>query len=279
MTNPSSTRRFALIGDPVAHSVSPAICAAAFAALGVDATYRTLRTRTAELPETVRSLARGGGGNVTVPHKLEVATLIDEPTHAVRGCGACNCFWGLPGGRVAGDNTDVAAFVDAVEALPGGRLTGADVLLLGAGGGARAVLYGCLERGARRVSILNRSIENARRLVREVAAARPTVSVLQPGPPPGSYDLIVNATSLGLSPNDPLPLELSLVRAAAAFDLVYGPDGTAWTREARRRGLVVADGFEMLVRQAALSIRNWIGHEPPLETMRRAGRAALELHA
>lgn len=272
-------RLFALLGWPVEHSLSPAIHAAAFRELGIDAAYVPVPVRREELDGVLPALARAGGGNVTVPHKEEAARLVDRPSAAVRRTGACNCFWPEEGG-VAGDNTDVGGFRAAVEAWPPTRLSRARVLLLGAGGAARAVVAACQDAGAQSVEIWNRTTERARALVRAAresapgAAAELTVRERR-GDAAGPYDLVVNATSLGLRPDDPLPLELDDVRADAAFDLVYGEDdGTRWTRHARGAGIPARDGLEMLVRQAGLSLRRWLDEEPPLEAMRRAARAA-----
>jgi shikimate dehydrogenase len=194
---------------------------------------------------------------------------------AVRRTGACNCFWGLPGGKLTGDNTDVAAFTDAVESLSDVRLEGARLLLLGAGGGARAVLLAGLERGVERIDILNRSPERAVAAAAHVIGDRLPVRVLEQTPASGHYDLVVNATSLGLRSTDPLPIDLGPLDAAAAFDLVYGEQGTRWTAHATALGVTATDGLDMLVRQAGYSIRRWLDVDPPLDVMRRAADRAL----
>lgn len=283
-------RRFALVGDPVAHSVSPAIHRAGFEALGVGATYEAVRVPTgAEVEGKMRELARVGGGNVTLPHKEAAARALDRPTAAVRGTGACNCFWGREDGGLTGDNTDVEGFLGAVaELLPGPPpgLDERDVLLLGAGGAARAVLHACRSAGVRSVDVLNRTRSRALRMVREVAGedagpARPreggAVRVLEDrGDLERSYHLVVNATSLGLEPDDALPLRLEGLEVAAVHDLVYGPEGTEWVHYARGLQIPALDGLEMLVRQAAASERQWLGEAPPLGVLREAARAGLE---
>lgn len=272
-------RLFVLLGEPLDHSLSPALHGAAFRALGIPAAYHRVRAAAGEVGPLMRSVARaGGGGNVTLPAKGAAAAALDAAGAAVRATGACNCFWG-EGGELAGDNTDVEGFRRAVAGLvPGGTeegLAGRRVLLLGAGGGARAVLRGCLEEGAASVDLLNRTVGRAEAAAREVAGGDGRVSVLEDRAGLASrYDLVVNATSLGLAADDPLPLDLSELEAGAAFDLVYGEEGTAWTRHARRLGVPARDGLEMLLRQAAASLRRWLGVEPPLEAMRRAAASA-----
>lgn len=272
------SRLFALLGWPVEHSLSPAIHTAAFRALDVEADYVRLAVREGELAAVLSAVARAGGGNVTVPHKEAAARHVDLPSMAVRHTGACNCFWEEEG-ELAGDNTDVGGFRAAVGAWPEARLAGSRVLLLGAGGAARAVLAACRAEGARSVEVWNRTTERARSVVRrarERAGEGGTqVRVVETRTEArGPYDLAVNATSLGLSADDPLPLNLEETRSAAAFDLVYGREGTAWTAHARDLGIPASDGFEMLVRQAGLSLRRWLGVEPPLDAMRQAGRRA-----
>ena len=275
---PAGPRLFALLGWPVEHSLSPAIHAAAFRELGTDAEYVLLPAREEELDGVLPAVARAGGGNVTVPHKEAAARLVDRPSEDVRRTGACNCFW-AEGDEVAGDNTDVGGFRAAVEAWPEAALRGGRILLLGAGGAARAVAAACRDGGAGSVEIWNRTPERARGLVRSIRESSPPggtdLGVLESRwDAGGAYDLVVNATSLGLEPDDEFPLELTDVEAAAVFDLVYGREGTAWTRHAADLGMPARDGLEMLVRQAGLSLRRWLDVEPPIETMRQAARAA-----
>lgn len=272
-------RIFALLGRPVAHSASPALHRAAFRELGVDAAYAALEAAEQEVAPAMRLLARsGGGGNVTLPHKERAAAALDRPSDAVRATGACNCFWGTDDGELAGDNTDVAGFLGAVaELVPGDRegLEGLEVLLLGAGGGARAVLHACLRTGAARVDLLNRTRSRAEAAAREVGRGDDRVRVLEDRSEAAfRYGLAVNATSLGMDEGDPLPLDLSELEVRGVFDLVYGAGETGWVRHARRLGIPARDGREMLVRQAAASQERWLGRSAPLEIMRRAVASA-----
>ena len=274
----SGPRLFALLGWPVEHSLSPAIHGAAFRELGIDADYVCLPVREDEVDGVLSAVARAGGGNVTVPHKEYAARLVDRPSDDVRRTGACNCFW-AEDDEVADDDTDVGGFRAAVEAWPEARIQGGRILLLGAGGAARGVVAACRDVGAASVEIWNRTTDRARGLVRSAGdagpGARTELGVLASRwDAEGPYDLVVNATSLGLEPDDPLPLELTDVEASAVFDLVYGRDGTPWTRHAAGLGLPVRDGLEMLVRQAGLSLRRWLDVDPPLRSMREAARSA-----
>jgi shikimate dehydrogenase len=252
---------------------------AAFRALGVDAAYTARSVTTAELPGAMRRIADGGGGNVTLPHKRHAAALLDAASSSVGRSGACNCFWGARDGSLIGDNTDIGGFLRAVRRLledSETRLKGARTLVLGAGGAARAVLTGLDEGGASRAEVLNRTRLGAEELLEELRFETLQATVLvDADEATGPYDLVVNATSLGLRPSDPLPLDLSRVAVAAVFDCVYGRNGTAWTRHAAAAGLRASDGLEMLVEQGRISVRNWLGVEPSPDLMRRAALAAL----
>lgn len=267
----AQTRLLCLLGDPVVHSLSPVMQNAGILETGVDGVYVALRCDGDEVPALMKALAHaGGGGNVTLPHKERAATVVDVPSDAVRRTGACNTFWGEEG-QIHGDNTDVEGFQRALAAFVGERPDGARALVLGAGGAARAILVGLLDDGVEEVVLLNRTVERARAVARRIGGER--VRVVQgPSEIEGEgFDLVVNATRLGLSPDDPLPLDLDAVgEVAALVDLVYGREGTPLVRVAAERGIPATDGAEMLVRQGAVSFERWWGRRAPLEVMRRA---------
>lgn len=267
----AGTRVFALLGDPVSHSLSPRFQNAALRALGHDAVYVALRCTTADLPGLLLGLARaGGGGNVTLPHKERAAAIVEVPSDAVRATGACNAFW-TRDGRVHGDNTDVEGVRRAMSAVVGGPLDAARVLLVGAGGSARAALHALREEGVERVVILNRRRHRAGELAARFA--RPGFRVDVAGPEDDlvaeRFDLAVNATPLGLRPDDPLP-PTGGAGFAAALDLVYSPAETPWVRAVRERDIPAADGKEMLLHQGAAAFRRWWEGDPPIEVMRAA---------
>lgn len=275
MTPPisASTRLFAVLGDPVAHSISPRIQNAAIDAYHLDAVYVAMRTDAESLPGLLRGIARsGGGGNVTLPHKQRAAALVDGPTPAVTATGACNTFW-FEDGVIRGDNTDVEGFTAAACTLLQGSPAGARVLLLGAGGAARASLFALTQAGADQVVILNRTVARAEAIIASASVAASRVSAASaPGELRGqSFDLIVNATSLGLRDQDPLPLDPDAGLAfSAALDLVYAPAGTAWIRDLHTRGIPAADGKEMLIQQGAASFKRWWKKDAPIDEMREA---------
>jgi shikimate dehydrogenase len=266
------TRVFAVLGDPVAHSRSPQIHNAANAALGIDAVYTALRCDEREVAGLIRGLAlAGGGGNVTLPHKGLAADAVDKASARVRATRACNTFRAQRG-KVYGENTDVEGFSRAVrEVLP--ELAGTRALILGSGGGARAVLYALLEERADAVTVLGRKRSRAREMEAVAGRKRNRVSFTTNARAlrDEGFDLIVNTTSLGLKERDRLPLKFSQVAAlTAAFDIVYRPGGTEWVRIARANGIPAADGSEMLIQQAAAAFELWFEQPAPVPVMRRA---------
>lgn len=265
MSLAATTRVFALLGDPVEHSRSPAMHNAAFSALDIDARYVAIRCEAEDVTAIARSLARaGGGGNVTVPHKLSVLGALDHASDAVQRTGACNTFWAEEG-RVCGDNTDVAGIHAAVHELSG-SIAGARVLVLGAGGAARAACLALLEAGAARIDVLNRSASNAQQLVAAFGDERLHLArALE------TADLLVHATPLGLHAGDAMPIaEHHLKSFGAVLDLVYGTHATPLVHAARAAGIPAADGTTMLLTQAAAAFERWTGKTAPLEVMRAA---------
>jgi shikimate dehydrogenase len=265
----ASTRLFALLGDPVSHSLSPAFQNAALRAAGLDGVYVALRCAPSEVAGLIRGIARaGGGGNVTVPHKEAAAAAVDRRTPTVERTGACNTFW-LEDGEVWGDNTDVAGARAAIRAVAGDGAP-ASVLVIGAGGAARAVLC-AVEGSARRVTILNRGLGRANELAARFASDSLQIEVLplDADLSDRSFDLAINSTSLGLRPSDPLP-PTGGARFAAALDVVYSSTGTPWVQHVRAHGIPAADGKEMLLQQGAAAFRRWWGAEPPIDAMRAA---------
>ncbi|MBI4542557.1 MAG: shikimate dehydrogenase [Gemmatimonadetes bacterium] len=270
----ATSRLLAVIGDPVAHSLSPAMHNAAIAALGLDAVYVGVRATAATFASVVRGLlAAGGAVNVTVPFKRDAAELVAAPTDAVRRTGACNTLWGEPDGP-AGDNTDVAGVGEAARTLLGSDEVERAVIV-GTGGSARAAAVALAERwpGAT-VAIVSRDASRAAAF----AAWAVTVGVRCGAPAEGPVDLIVNATPLGLRGDDPMPLDpaqLERYRPRAVLDLAYAKGGTELVRVARASGARAADGRGVLVTQGAAAFRHFFGVEPPIEVLRAAVEDAL----
>lgn len=265
-----STRVFAILGDPVAHSLSPAMQNAAFRLLGINAVYVPLRCSAEDVPVLMASLAKaGGGGNVTIPHKAVAARAVSRPSVWVRTIDACNTFWSEGADApLMGDNTDIEGITAALDRLeaPAGAW-----LLAGTGGSSRAVAAAAKERG---VALAVTSRDTARGLefsrwaeqVLGVRAAQPS-----------ECRVVINATPLGLASGDrdPIPAEAA-PGAVVALDLVYAQGETGWVRRCRKRGLRASDGREVLVRQGAAAFSRWFPTKhAPVEAMRAAVHAAL----
>jgi shikimate dehydrogenase len=276
----AQTRVFAVLGNPVEHSLSPVIQNAAFQEAGVDGVYVALRCEAEGMVGFMSGLGRGsGGGNITLPHKEKAASVLDNPSEAVRRTGACNTFWGEDG-KLCGDNTDVEGFGRALRHFLDGGPAGYRVLLLGAGGAARAALLSLVDAEAEDVLILNRTVDRARAVARRIGGDRVRVAENSSEIDDGEYDLVVNTTRLGLNSDDELPLDLErLSRAGAVMDLVYGPDATPFVAVAERLGIPAVDGGEMLVHQGAVAFERWWGEAAPVDAMRRALEAARSTRA
>ena len=267
----AQTRVFAILGDPVEHSLSPVIQNAAFQEAGVDGVYVALHCDAECMVGFMSGLSRaGGGGNVTLPHKEKAASVLDNASEAVRRTGACNTLWGEDG-KLCGDNTDVEGFGRALRHFLGGGPAGLRVLLLGAGGAARAVLLSLVDDQAEDVLILNRTVERARAVARRIGGDRVRVAENGSDVDDGDFDLVVNTTRLGLASGDELPFDLErLSRVGAVIDLVYGPSATPFVASSKRLGIPAVDGGEMLVHQGAVSFECWWGEAAPIAAMRQA---------
>lgn len=262
-----NARVFAVLGDPVAHSLSPAMHNAAFAALGIPAVYVPMPCSAEDLPLLIRTLSRtGGGGNVTVPHKEIAAGAVDVCRGLVETVEACNTFWGEDGSTI-GDNTDVHGVLEALHQLDAPR---APWFIAGTGGAARAAVVAAADRGVA-VAVSSRDPGRRRRFESWVSSRGVALA------PAAECGVLINSTPLGLKAADPLPIEASLApRAEVAFDMVYAAGETQWVRTMRSRVRRAADGRAMLVAQGAAAFERWLpGKRAPVEVMRAAVNAAL----
>jgi len=283
----SGTRHFAVIGDPVAHSVSPAMQHAAFLAVGVDADYVAHRVGSDELPSAWTALrGRFEGMNVTRPLKQMVADLVDDVAASAAASGTVNTVV-RAGRRVVGESTDGHGFLAALERVRPEPVRRA--VVLGTGGATRAVAA-ALAGGGARVDIIGRNGSAGERLARELTSrlpAGPTGTIAHAGGPdllsallPGA-DLLVNATPLGdpsMPGASPLPDDVRLEALdprPTVFDLIYRPWRTPLLRRAKAAGCPVVEGIEMLIEQGAASFELWTGDAAPLDEMRRAAYAVL----
>ena len=272
-------RLAAVIGSPVAHSLSPTIHRAAFDAAGVDWSYVAFDVAEGAAVEALAAmrLLGIGGLSVTMPHKQAVAHAVDRLEPSARLLDSVNTVtW--EGDDLVGHSTDGAGFVASL-AEAGVSVDGARVAVIGAGGAARSVIDALARAGSPDITVLNRSHERA-----ESAAALAPVASVGIVSDLGRADIVVNATSRGMGVDpatageDDLPCDPRLIHEGQVVaDLVYHPLRTAWLRRADERGARTVDGLGMLVHQAALQQRIWLGdgHEPDVTAMRAAAERAL----
>lgn len=250
-----------VIGWPIAHSKSPIIHRFWLEKLGLDGDYSRLPVAPDRLGDAIRALPALGfrGVNVTVPHKEAVIAHLDRLEPEAQAIGAINMVV-VEQGVLVGGNTDAAGFAAPLASLP---LDGAQVVVVGAGGAARAVLATLRARSVGHVTMLNRSLERAEALLRDLALNGTAAGLDAPLPP---ASLLVNASSLGMVGQPPLQLDLTpLASDAVVYDLVYAPLETELLGRARASGLATIDGLEMLVGQAAVAFERFFGVAPPRE--------------
>jgi shikimate dehydrogenase len=262
------------MGWPVMHSRSPALHNYFFKQYGLSGTYVPLAIPPERLGPALRALAPLGfaGCNLTIPHKERALTIVDEVDDAARRIGAISCVVVRPDGSLWGTNNDVHGFArNILQHHPGWRADAGPAIVIGAGGGARAVVYCLVERGAREIRLVNRTRERADTLAREFG---PSVTVLDwtdRHRALGGTTLLVNSTSQGMIGQPALDLSLdTLPSIALVADLVYIPLETPLLAAARRRGNPTVDGLGMLLHQACIAWRLWFGLDPEVTPELRA---------
>jgi shikimate dehydrogenase len=270
------TKRVVLIGHPVAHSLSGAMQQAAFDHLGIDASYELWDRSPAELVEAIAQLRTDEflGANVTIPHKERVVTHVDRQTDEAHVTGAVNTLT-KEGKKLVGHNTDVPGFKIALDRMVGKQKMPRHAVVLGAGGGARAVVYGLIREGFQRVIVFNRHLHRAESLVKHYARSSSHMD-LRAMPWHESIieaelskaKVLVNATSIGLSVDEsPIPAEI-LTPDLMVLDLIYA--NTRLLRDAQAAGCTHADGELMLLHQGAAAFTLWTGQPAPIDVMHAA---------
>lgn len=264
------TDRYAVVGNPIAHSKSPGIHTAFAEQTGEDMCYEAILAPLGAFSETARNFLDGGGRglNVTVPFKLDAYRFAETRTPRAEAAGAVNTL-AVTGGCVLGDNTDGAGLVLDLTQNLGVILGGKRILLLGAGGAARGVVLPLLQCGPEELAIANRTAEAAARLAQDFSSLRgcgQAVRLIGGGfdsVPQAPFDLVINATSASLA-SAQLPLNGQwFSNGAIAYDMMYGKGDTPFMTQARHMGAGLAsDGLGMLVEQAAESFMLWRGIRP-----------------
>jgi shikimate dehydrogenase len=261
-----STSVYGLAGDPIAHSLSPALHNATFEALGIDAVSVALRAGVEAAASVVGAVRSMGvrGLSITMPLKSAVVEHCDECTEVVVRLGACNVLTALPGAKVRADSTDGAGLLDAIRCVAGRDVDGARCAVLGAGGAARAAIDALARAGAREVLVVARRPEAA-------SAAAALAPVARPGQAAQAHDVdvVVQATPVGMHDtasrsDDALVDGVMLGAGQVAVDLVYHPRVTRWLAGATVAGATPVQGVEVLVHQAQLALIGWLGADVPL---------------
>ena len=251
-----------VIGDPIDHSKSPLIHGFWLDALGIKARYGQVHVAPADLAEYVAASRKDPdwrGCNVTLPHKVAVMDLVEDPGDVRASIGAMNTLLRQPDGAVIGTNTDAGGFAGPIAELD---LAGQHVTVVGAGGAARAVLFALARLGVERVTVMNRSPLKAAGLLSRFGLKGDVVPLDAPLAP--TTGLLVNTSTLGMTGQPPLVTDLSpLPEDAVVYDIVYAPLETPLLAAARARDLDTVDGLEMLIGQAALAFVLFFGAEPP----------------
>lgn len=256
-----ATRVYGVVGDPIAHSLSPAIMNAAFRRENVNAVYLALHAKTLkDLLTCIREIPIHGI-SVTMPYKESILANLDNTDSHTTKVGACNTVVRAQDGKLYGFNTDTAGIVRPLERRLN-TLEGARILVIGAGGAARAAVFGLKERGAE-IYILNRNLAHAKKLAHQSRARimkRPDLKKI-------AFDVIINATPVGMGNSRETPLHENEINARYVFDMVYDPPETKLLKLARERGAQIISGIEMFVHQAARQFEIWTGKPAPWDEM------------
>lgn len=258
-----------VIGDPISHSLSPRLHGYWLSKYIINGEYKAFHVTSAELPSFIKSLSENGvaGINVTVPHKEDVLKLVDKVDEKARKIGAVNTVY-FEKGKMIGSNTDGIGFLTHLkQTTKNWKAENGPVVIIGAGGAARAVLISLLDDGVPEVRLTNRTKERAENVVKEIGDNR--IRIIDWDAREDALDnaaLVVNVTTLGMAGQRPLELSLdNLPKSASVYDIVYSPLETELLKNARNRGNETIDGLGMLLHQAAPGFQKWFGVDPNVD--------------
>nr|CRH07628.1 Shikimate dehydrogenase [Candidatus Magnetococcus massalia] len=280
-----STRLLAVIGHPVDHSLSPMMHNLALNHHGLNLRYVALPVDPANLEQAVRGFAVMGmrGFNATVPHKEMLLPLVDALSESARIIGAVNTVVIDENGRLSGHNTDGLGYITGLKQVwDGGPLAGKKVVMIGAGGAARAILYALLEQKVAQITLVNRTVSRADALLSEMAEQRGdtllnSAALDQDSLLLQSCDLLINTSSMGLKGEFIPGIDLKqLPSSALVSDIVYGKQPTPLLQQASELGLAYQDGLAMLIHQGAEAFRLWTGEIMPVEKVEKKLRGYVE---
>src|SRR5436309_4344470 len=265
MTHPDRFLLAGVMGWPVMHSRSPMLHNYWFKQHDLAGTYVPLAIRPEGLAAALRALRALGfaGCNLTIPHKEEAMTVVEEVDGLARSIGAISCVVVRPDGALAGTNNDCYGFIQNVrQEQPGWRVDAGPIVVVGAGGGSRAVCYGLAEAGAKEIRLVNRTFERAKKMAEDFAGPIKALPWEQRHEVLDGAAMVVNTTNQGMLGQSPLDIKLDKLPARAlAVDIIYIPLETPFLRAARERGNTTINGLGMLLHQGRPAWRAWFGIE------------------
>ncbi len=281
------THRVGIFGYPLGHSMSPALQQAALDEYALDALYEAWPTPPDRLAEAVAGLREPGcyGANVTVPHKEAVMGMLDRLDQQAEAIGAVNTIVTEIGGKLAGYNTDIYGFLASLSSEAGFDPAGKRVVMLGAGGAAKAAAFALVEGNVASLDIANRTVARAEALIAELSSNGAETSAFAIDSTGladrcANADLIVNCTSIGMrgspSPDASPLLDGAIQPGCLVYDIVYNPEVTPLLAQAEEAGARTLGGLPMLVYQGAAAFEKWTGMSAPVEVMMAAARRAME---
>ena len=265
------SKTYAVIGDPIDHSLSPNIHNAAFRHSKLDHTYIAYKIPAGELAAGIEALKaiKIAGFNVTIPHKIEMMKFLDEMDTTCKVIGAVNTVLN-ENGKLKGYNTDMIGFLDPIK-KKNFTIKNSQVLLLGAGGAARAIITAMIKEKASKISIVNRTQENANKLAdfaKKIGGNVDTISIHEANKLITDYKFIINSTSIGMR-NEPSPISTeNISKDSIVYDIVYQPINTDLIKKSKENGATIIYGYEMLLSQAACSFEIWHKMEAPYDAMK-----------
>ena len=265
------SKTYAVIGDPIDHSLSPNIHNAAFRHSKLDHTYIAYKIPAGEVAAGIEALKaiKIAGFNVTIPHKIEMMKFLDEMDTTCKVIGAVNTVLNEDG-KLKGYNTDMIGFLEPIK-KKNFTIKNSQVLLLGAGGAARAIITAMIKEKASKISIVNRTQENANKLAdfaKKIGGNVDTISIHEANKLITDYKFIINSTSIGMR-NEPSPISTENIgKNSIVYDIVYQPINTDLIKKSKENGATIIYGYEMLLSQAACSFEIWHKMEAPYDAMK-----------
>ena len=267
-------KTFAVIGDPIDHSLSPTIHNAAYRQLNLECTYIAYKIPTGELKSGIESLKsiKISGFNVTVPHKIEIMKFLDDVDESCKLIGAANTIVN-DNDSLKGYNTDMDGFLEPIKNRDI-SIKDSSILLIGAGGASRAIITGFAKEHAKKITIINRTIQKAIELTKfsqNLALESETIPIEECEKLNESFDFIVNASSLGLKKESNIVPSKLMNDETVVYDIVYKPVNTELIKEAKKQNAQIIYGYEMLLGQATRSFEIWLDEKAPYEIMKKSG--------